>query len=194
MAKAVGLHQQVNSTSDRDTSEAERINLFWTLFTIDKQLALMCGQSCHLHGFDCDVPLPSAAATNDMPLCDNWIAAIKLAFINESIYRNLYSAVSSRASDAQQQRKVESLNQKLNSWATRHQQLLNEKLDWTPQRSSSALELRYAMLTSQILVLRRSKHKESRVQLLSNARTGLKIIKDLCEASITIASNVALER
>ena len=161
---------------------------------MDKQLALMCGKSCHLHGFDCDVPLPASETTNDMPLRDHWVAAIKLAFLNEGIYRSLYSAESTRASEAQHQRKVEVLTQKLNSWATAHQQLLSEDESWSSQKSASSLELRYAMLTSQILVLRRSKRQESKVQILTNARASLNIIKELCQAPITIASNVALER
>ena len=190
----MGLHQQVDSTSDRDTSEAERINLFWTLFIMDKQLALMSGKSCHLQGFDCDVPLPSSETTSDMPLRDHWVAAIKIAFINEDIYRNLYSAESARASDAQHQRRVELLIQKLRNWTTTHQQLLNDGESGSSEKSSFSFELRYAMLTSEILVLRRSKSKENKVQLLSNARAGLNIIKCLCQASITIASNFALER
>lgn len=194
VAKAVGLHQNVESASSRDTSEEERINLFWTLFIMDKQLALMCGKGCHLHGFDCDVPLPASETTNDMPLRDHWVAAIKLAFLNENIYRSLYSAESTRSSDAQHQRKVEALTQKLNSWAAAHQQLLSEDESWSSQKSASSLELRYSMLTSQILVLRRSKKKESKAQILTNARASLNIIKELCQAPITIASNVALER
>lgn len=159
---------------------------------MDKQLALMSGKSCHLHGFDCDVPLPVSENTSDMPLCGHWVAAIKLAFLNEDVYRSLYSAESTRASDAQHQRKVEVLTQKLNSWATAHQQLLSDDETCSSQKSSSSLELRYSMLTSQILVLRRSKNRESKAQLLTNARACLNIIKGLCQD--TIASNVALER
>ena len=194
LAKVIGLHQQVDSASSRDTSEAERINLFWTLFIMDKQLALMSGKSCHLQGFDCDVPLPSTDNTSDMPLRNHWVAAIQLAFINEGIYRELYSAESARASDAQRQRKVELLNQNLRNWTTTHRQLLNDGESGSSEEWSFSLELRYALLTSEILVLRRSKSRESQVELLSNARAGLKIVKSLCQASITIASNSALER
>ena len=190
----MGLHQQVDSASNRDTSEAERINLFWTLFIMDKQLALMSGKSCHLQGYDCDVPLPSSETTSDMPLRDHWVAAIKLAFINEDIYRNLYSAESARASDAQRQRRVEILTQNLRNWTTTHQQLLNDGERGSSEKWSFSLELRYSMLTSEILVLRRSRNRESKVQLLSDARAGLNIVKCLCQASITIASNFALER
>ena len=190
----MGLHQQVGSASNRDTSEAERINLFWTLFIMDKQLALMSGKSYHLQGFDCDVPLPSSDTTSDMPLRDHWVAAIKLAFINEDIYRNLYSAESARASDAQRQRRVELLTQNLRNWTTMHQHLLNDGESGSSEKWSFSLELRYSMLTSEILVLRRSRNRESKVQLLANARAGLNIIKCLCQASITIASNFALER
>ena len=161
---------------------------------MDKQLALMSGKSCHLQGFDCDVPLPSSDNTNDMPLRDHWVAAVQLAFINEDIYRNLYSAESARASDAQRQRKVELLTQNLKNWTTTHRQLLNDGESGSPEKSSFSLELRYALLTSEILVLRRSKSRESQVELLSNARAGLNIVKSLCQASITIASNFALER
>ena len=161
---------------------------------MDKQLALMSGKSCHLHGYDCDVPLPSPETTSDMPLRDHWVAAIKLAFINEDIYRNLYSAESARASDGQRQRKVELLIQNLRNWTTTHQQLLNDGESGSSERWSFSLELRYSMLTSEILVLRRSKSRESKVQLLANARAGLNIVKCLCQASITIASNFALER
>lgn len=161
---------------------------------MDKQLALMSGKSCHLEGFDCDVPLPSSEATSDMPLREHWVAAIKLAFINEDIYRNLYSAESARTSDGQRQRRVEILTQNLKNWTTTHRQLLNDGGSGSSEKWSFSLELRYAMLTSEILVLRRSKSRDSRVILLSNARAGLNIIKSLCEASITIASNFALER
>ena len=190
----MGLHQYMDSAGSRDTSEAERINLFWTLFIMDKQLALMCGKSCHLHGFDCDVPLPASETTRDMPLRDHWVAAIKLAFINEDIYRDLYSAESARASDAQRQRKVDMLNQKLRNWTTANQQLMNDDESGSSEKSSFSLELRYSTLTSEILVLRRSKNTESKAQILTNARAGLKIIKGLCQASATIASNIALER
>ena len=161
---------------------------------MDKQLALMSGKSCHLQGYDCDVPLPSSETTSDMPLRDHWVAAIKLAFINEDIYRNLYSAESARASDAQRQRRVELLTQNLKNWTTTHRQLLNDGESGSSEKWSFSHELRYAMLTSETLVLRRSKSRESKVELLSNARAGLKIVKSLCEASVTIASNFALER
>ena len=161
---------------------------------MDKQLALMSGRSCHLQGFDCDVPLPSSESISDMPLRDHWVAAIKLAFINEDIYRNLYSAESARASDAQRQRRVELLTQNLRNWTTTHQQLFNDGETGSSEKWSFSLELRYALLTSEILVLRRSKSRESKVQLLSATRAGLNIVKCLCQAPITIASNFVLER
>ena len=161
---------------------------------MDKQLALMSGKSCHLQGFDCDVPLPSPESTSDMPFRDHWVAAIKLAFINEDIYRNLYSAESARSSDAQRQRRVELLTQNLRNWTTTHEQLFNDGESGSSEKWSFSLELRYALLTSEILVLRRSKTRESKVQLLSDARAGLNIVKCLCQAPITIASNFVLER
>ena len=194
VAKAVGLHQQVDSGTNHNISNAERINLFWTLFITDKQLALMCGKSCYLHGFDCDIPLPASEVTSEVPIHDHWVAAIKLSFLNEDIYRSLYSAESTRVSDIQRQRKVELLTQKLINWATAHQQTLIGDDTWSSQKSSFSLELRYSMLTSQVLVLRRSKKRESNAQLLTNARASLKVIKDLCQAPSTIASNVAFER
>ena len=190
----MGLHQHSFTASSRDTSEAERINLFWTLFIMDKQLALMCGKSCHLHGYDCNVPLPASETTRDMLLRDYWVAAIKLAFINEDIYRNVYSAESARASDAQLQRKVEMLTQKLRNWTTAHQQLINDDETGSSEKSPFSFELRYSVLTSEILVLRRSRNRQCKAQILTNARAGLNIIKGLCQASITIGSNIALER
>ena len=193
VAKAIGLHQQVDSGTNHN-SDAERINLFWTLFIMDKQLALMCGKSCYLHGFDCDMPLPASEATSDNLTRDHWVAAIKLSFLNEAIYRSLYSAESSRVSDAQRQRKVELLTQKLNDWAMAHQKTLIGNDTWSSQKSSFSLELRYSMLTSHVLVLRRSKKRDSNAQLLINARASLEVIKDLCQAPSTIASNVVFER
>lgn len=66
---------------------------------MDKQLALMCDKSCYLHGYDCNVSLSAFETIRDMLLRDYWVAAIKLAFINEDIYRNVYSADSVRVSD-----------------------------------------------------------------------------------------------
>lgn len=166
----MGLHQHLDTASSRDTSEAERINLFWTLFIMDKQLALMCGKSGHLHGYDCNVPLPASET------------------------RNVYSAESARASDAQRQRKVEMLTQKLRNWTTAHQQLINDDETGSSEKSPFSLELRYSVLTSEILVFRRSRNRQSKAQILTNARVGLNIIKGLCQASITIGSNIAIER
>ena len=193
-AKAVGLHQQASSTTNQDGHESERINLFWTLFILDKQLALRSGQSCHLHSFDCDVPLPASGTVDDGPLYDQRVAAIGLAFVNESIYRDLYSAKSNRIPNAQRERKVDSLMQKLDDWVNKHQNLWSDQSARSLQKGPSGQELQYAMLTSRIMIVRRSQNSVYKAQQMSHARRGLSILKDIFEMSATVASNVALEQ
>ena len=193
-AKAIGLHQQSSSADIPDGPESERINLFWTLFILDKQLALKSGQSCHLHSFDCDVPLPVSEAVDDGPLHDQRVAAIGLAFVNESIYRDLYSAKSNRMPNAQRERKVDLLMQKLDDWASKHQNLWGDQSTRSAQKGSSGQELHYAMLTSRIMITRRSQNSAYRAQQASYAHRSLEILKTMFEASTSIASNVALEQ
>ena len=147
-------------------------------FSYEKSLCI-----CYLTVFGLANPYPSEEAN-----------APSTAFINEDIYRNVYSAESARASDAQRQRKVEMLTQKLRNWTTAHQQLINDDETGSPKKSPFSLELRYSVPTSEISVLRRSRNRQSKAQILTNARAGLNIIKGLCQASITIGSNIALER
>ena len=178
-------------TSDQDNTETEKINLFWTLFIIDKQISLACGRSCHLHSFDCNVPLPDL---DDSALREQRVATIGLAFLCEGIYRDLYSAKSIRASKAQRERKAEALMQKLNDWVASNQHLWSSLVAQSTQKMCSGKELHYAMLTYKLLIMRRSKSQGDAAQLKSHARDALIILKDAFEASGTIATNAVLQR
>ncbi|KAL6717770.1 hypothetical protein ACLMJK_003855 [Lecanora helva] len=191
IAKAVGLHRQSSLVDKQDGNDAERINLFWTLFIIDKCLALKCRRSCHLQSFDCDVPLPLAGAEDDVGQRDKWVAAIRLAFINENIYRDLYSAKSDRMSETRREEKVDVIMRKLDDWVSKHQHHWDEK---ATSPDMYGRELRQAILTSRIMTTRRSQNKIYQAQQISYARQSLLILKHLATPPTSIASALALER
>jgi len=190
LAKSIGLHQQEHDSINPDI---ERRNMFWILFIIDKQLPFIRGQNCHLHTFDCDVPLPEPGP--GYPLFDHFLANIRMAYLQEDIYRSLYSAEAGRITESQRQQNVEDILGKLKVWSAAYQHLdVPISPDNSCQKPYFGLELKYALLTSRILVQRRSKEKEAKQQRLDHSRESLSIIRKLCEARSAIGSHIVLER
>ncbi|OCL12672.1 hypothetical protein AOQ84DRAFT_311826 [Glonium stellatum] len=192
IAKIIGLHQQAHQTSRGDATDTQRRNVFWALFIIDKQQSLISGKNCHLHNFDCDVPLPDAIP--EAPLNNIFIGSIKLACIQEDIYRSLYSAESKRISSTQLQNRVDNLMRRLRHWSSENGQLLQNNNRRSELIFCFALEQQYAFRVFHILIQRRSTGGDSRLQRVRSSREALGIVKSLCEVRNTAVGHLILER
>ncbi|KAF8252565.1 hypothetical protein K440DRAFT_657788 [Wilcoxina mikolae CBS 423.85] len=62
MATQAGLHRNPRKLGFQDPNEIQqRINIWWILYTLDKEAALRTGRPSSIPDNDCDVPLPSTS-------------------------------------------------------------------------------------------------------------------------------------
>jgi hypothetical protein len=120
----MGLHRRGRHTNN-DSSLAERQNLFWSLFVIDKNLSLLTGKSARLPWYDCDVQLPQPGPS-DLPQ-SYFVSRAKLAIIQEQVYSSLYSADAMRQTELAREQAIMRLSDKLQQWLHDHDRILSKK-------------------------------------------------------------------
>ncbi|OAA58076.1 Transcription factor [Niveomyces insectorum RCEF 264] len=94
VAKAKGLHRQRRHAQEDqepvtdDVDEQRRV--FWCLFTIDKDVALLLGQPPNLHHYDCAVPYP-------VHVSYEYLRRLDCSVVLGKIYLLLYSSAAAAA-------------------------------------------------------------------------------------------------
>ncbi|RAL01977.1 Zn(II)2Cys6 transcription factor [Aspergillus ibericus CBS 121593] len=178
LAKSMGLHQSSFTANAKQCAECQ--TLFWSLFILDKHISLVAGKSCLLPSYDCGIPLPPSTTTGIL-LDDLFAARIALAHIEEEIVCSLYSAQAPRLSPNHLSRRAHKLIHRLNDWTSHHSRILYPPAS-TTITAQQTTELRYALCISRVLVQRRIPTPESRQIRLEHARTGLRLLQELCES------------
>jgi len=120
----MGLHRRGQHTTN-DNSLAERQNLFWSLFIIDKNLSLLTGKSARLPWYDCEVQLPEPSQS-DLPQ-SYFVSRARLSIIQEQVYSSLYSADALRQTELVREQAIVRLSDKLQQWLHDHARLLSKK-------------------------------------------------------------------
>ena len=184
VARFMGLQQWNRRWSDQPAMDAERINLFWTLFVNDKQRAFLTGQPCDLYLFDSDLRLQKPVAENSPQYFQ--LAHVHLMSLWEEVYLSLYSLRAARKGVVHRQEQVIKMNALLGNWNFQYKDLLNKpSSEDTPLIANLRLELRYAFNISQILVHRCHPQESSRHQVLTSSRAALTIIRDVHQSDFT---------
>ncbi|PYI12190.1 hypothetical protein BO78DRAFT_425429 [Aspergillus sclerotiicarbonarius CBS 121057] len=177
LAKSMGLHQSSSTADAKQCAECQK--LFWSLFILDKHTSLVAGKPCLLPSYDCGIPLPPS--TTGILLDDLFAARISLAHIEEDVFCSLYSAKAPQLSPNRLSRRAHKLVRRLNDWTLQHSRILYPPAS-TTTTAQQATELRYALCICRVLVQRRISTPESRQTRLEHARTGLRLLQELCES------------
>ncbi|EAW17346.1 Zn(II)2Cys6 transcription factor [Aspergillus fischeri NRRL 181] len=174
LAKSIGLHQ-----SSSDSENAEQIDLWWSLFIIDKHASFMAGKPCLLPSYDCGLPFP-AANSEHIPR-DQRSAHISLARIQEDVYQHLYSAQTAHKGRDYILRQAQQINRTLDEWEIQHKHILSPASTMTAQEAFRLTELRYTLCTLRVLTRRLEHSSNNRCSRLEYARAGLRLLQETCD-------------
>lgn len=133
----------------------------------------MAGKPCLFPSYDCSALLPLAE--------DHFTARVRLAHIQEDLYRNLYSAQVRHVGRDSIDRRTRRLESRLQIWAAQHASLLStiDAESITPLAEQCSLELNNVLHTCWILLYRRTASPESRKLRLEHARTSLLLVQEM---------------
>jgi hypothetical protein len=115
LARTIGLHQTQAASSQVSPEESEeRFKVLRSLYLLDKNCAISRGSICWLPSYDCDVSFLPCHAD---PM---YAARIKLATLQEEIYRLFHAAGSQKQSVAKHKASLSRVDQRLERWANAH--------------------------------------------------------------------------
>ncbi|GFG06145.1 phosphate-repressible phosphate permease pho-4 [Aspergillus lentulus] len=174
LSKSIGLHQ-----CSSDSENAEQIDLWWSLFIIDKHASFMAGKPCLLPSYHCGLPFP-AANSEHIPR-DQRSAHISLARIEEDVYQRLYSARTAREGRDYIIRQAQQINRTLDDWEIQHKHVLSPASTMTAQEAFRLTELRYTLCTLRVLTQRLEHTSNNRCSRLEYARAGLRLLQETCD-------------
>ncbi|KAF4176615.1 hypothetical protein CNMCM8927_003165 [Aspergillus lentulus] len=174
LSKSIGLHQ-----SSSDSENAEQIDLWWSLFIIDKHASFMAGKPCLLPSYHCGLPFP-AANSEHIPR-DQRSAHISLARIEEDVYQRLYSARTAHEGRDYIIRQAQQINRTLDDWEIQHKHVLSPASTMTAQEAFRLTELRYTLCTLRVLTQRLEHTSNNRCSRLEYARAGLRLLQETCD-------------
>ncbi|KAL4925689.1 transcription factor domain-containing protein [Aspergillus undulatus] len=114
MCQTLGLHRNTTSHADPFPVAESKRHAFWSLYTIDKNVALNIGATSHFqdHDIDADFYTPSTD-----PRQRSWdlinLATVEFANIQGKVYDQLYSVSATRASEEERLGRVQALSMDL---------------------------------------------------------------------------------
>lgn len=112
-AQKMGLHRSYQHSTLQAPEIEQRKRIFWSAYTIDKDLSLMTGQSPTQDDDDMDVELPSERSSENFVF---FYCRIRLAMIQGQIYRHLCSVRARRQPPNQRIITARKLETMLQSW------------------------------------------------------------------------------
>jgi len=203
LATAIGLHRRPPSPCPFSKVELEeRKAIFWNVYILDKCLSLTFGRSTCLPDFDCDTELPEGDGKDFFSA--NFIALIKLAKIQSSIYMRLYSAAATRQETAGKEKAIVELDLELRAWWAQSRAVfdavgspgaaINEGAATAPLAIFSKLEQKFSYLCSLTLVHRMARPDmaiwvQSDSNCLESARDSIRIINEVVEGNLDVANS-----
>lgn len=111
----MGLHQtQTAPEGVSGEEEAERAKVFRALYPRDKSICISRGSISWLPGYDCNIA-PQLGASADQQ--SGYADRIRLAMLQDEIYRLSHSAESQRRSSSKLQNELNRIEQSLERWA-----------------------------------------------------------------------------
>lgn len=193
VVKFMGLQQSHGLRSSTPDMDAERRNIFWALYAMDKQRVFMTGQPCDIYLFDSDIQLRHSGSE---PAAQQYrLAYLHMMTLWEDIYLSLYSSRAARKGILHRHSQVLRLSNRFQNWATQHNQLLCKPVvEKASAMTNLRLELRYSFHVGHILIHRSHSQDSSKQQRINSARAALNIINELRAASPTLSSVAVLGR
>lgn len=191
VAKSMGLHQLPrNSKGAMTETDAERTELFWALYGMDKERVFMTGQPCDFYFFDTDMQLLECEPEGTLQ--HYALAQTHMMSLWEEIYISLYSSGARRKGSEHRLKQVTKLTGLFRNWVHKYKVLLTAPLVGDAStRECFQLELKYCFHVGQILFNRCGREEVNRQQRMNSAYSALNIIKDIHEGSANLG-NVAL--
>lgn len=92
LAQSLGWHRRSALIGESEFAKKKKMSIFWSLYVIDKQLALRLGKASILQDYDIDMPLPgpqyTAVTSKFSGLFQRWVSAARVV---GNVYKQLYS-------------------------------------------------------------------------------------------------------
>jgi hypothetical protein len=171
----MGLQERAVVGDASSPPEIERRNLFWLLYSVDKQRIFIRGSPCRLYLFECDITLPTEKSSV--------IAHLKLACLLEEVYKQLHSPQATRQEERSRDMRRGRLDSHLNSLSNEYHSLILEITTQSGQQRMLALQLQYAFNVTRLLIHSQSTDAKSKQIRLETAREVLKILEKLSRGS-----------
>ncbi|KAI5795023.1 hypothetical protein EDC01DRAFT_629778 [Geopyxis carbonaria] len=154
LASALGLHRDPAKLGiTHPPVVRERIQVWWALYCLEKDLALRTGRATAVPDFDVDVPRPDATLTPYLA------RRVELAEIQSAVVRLLYSASTPHVSAATVTSFVSALSTDLAAWLSKTpivsqplSQVLSTTTGW--DHAAAILRIRWAYLATLMSVFR----------------------------------------
>ncbi|KAL3418749.1 fungal specific transcription factor domain-containing protein [Phlyctema vagabunda] len=121
LAHVIGLHRSTENPRISEEESVERRNTFWTLYIMDKAMALQNGGPPLIHDQDIGILLPESdmgitRLSKGKKIYSTFGLATKLSMIESRIHSELYSARSQTRSVSQRLKSIRELDQELLEW------------------------------------------------------------------------------
>ncbi|GES58084.1 fungal-specific transcription factor domain protein [Aspergillus terreus] len=91
LCQTLGYHRVSSMEHDTESVRQDKINLFWTIYSIDKALSLRLGRAATIQDYDISVPLTPYIFGNVEPWSTIYTLWIHHARIQGNVYEQLYS-------------------------------------------------------------------------------------------------------
>ncbi|RDW70180.1 hypothetical protein BP5796_08577 [Coleophoma crateriformis] len=121
LGHSIGLHRSLGEAEISADQVEERKSLFWTIYTIDKDISLQSGSPPIIHDQDIGVALPEenpqiVRYPSGKIRLDTFLISAKLAMIESRIYMELYSTRSRTRSAKQRMKSISTIDADLQKW------------------------------------------------------------------------------
>jgi hypothetical protein len=175
----MGLQQSHSHPGSDDTSGSERVNLFWSLYRMDKQRCMMTGQPCDIYLFDTDIQ--HEACGSKLSLLRYLTAHSLIMSLWEDIYISLYSKRAFRRGQGYRREQVFNLEKSFDTWMAQNEKILHST-DNTNSRQEVilSLELRYCYETGRIFIYRSFDSETNQQRCLDSSKAALGVILEAC--------------
>jgi len=115
----LGYHRKLSMRNDPPELAEEKRQVFWAMYTMDKNLALTLGYSPTIQDYDIDVELFGLSPDPGVAAWDKaFIATIELSRLQGLIYERLYSLQALNATATAKAQNVDDLAHRLERWHT----------------------------------------------------------------------------
>ncbi|KAL5335380.1 hypothetical protein BJX70DRAFT_390670 [Aspergillus crustosus] len=148
----LGYHRALTYQSLEPRLASNIARVFWTVYLLDKNMALVLGRASSIQDYDLDVPYPTCSEVPAVrPWDEGFVTYLTLGRLQGQIYERVYSAAALRTAPEVRAQQINNLAQELHQW---HRRMYN--IDFSQITAPHLLELSkptwdimyYSLLTS----------------------------------------------